>query len=562
MPQRTPRSRRPRLLGIAALLATLASCFVAAAPASAGSYRIWSCNTPAGKPTSTEGWTPNVGAPYSATGDNCGKGAGLDMLFGFQDGVTYSGGLGVTWKFAAPPNTLVGPVSYVQNRNVTANGADLQATAGAGVYRGDFLFDGDHLMSLCRSNDCTGASEQRVAFDGGGRPTWGFDAGCYGPANDPNVHCAGSSSSPRAFNSAKAIAITLIDDSSPTASNPGGTLLDAGARSGVETLTFNTADAGGGVWTGEVKLGDKVVTPRTVIDANGGRCAEVDVEPQFGNEFGYPVPCKTSTVTANLSVPTTGVPNGTHLLTATVYDVAYNATTVVSRRITVDNGAAGEVGAGGPNGTGGNPASGDVVLTSKLNKAGKISTHYGGKIDVTGRVVDGAGAPITGAALDVYETPDTAGGAKAKVGAVTTDAQGGFTYRPRTRGSRILEFAYAERIGLATYKDVLAVPLSVSAGVSLKLSRKAAGRRQLVRFAGKVRVDPFPVKGVRVAIEVRTGKKRWQVAKNVRARKAGAFSWSYRFSNRGPYEFRARVLSSGDLAARPAASKVQRLRVR
>jgi hypothetical protein len=560
LPHRTLSAPRPRFHAGATLLAAVAACLVLVGPASAGSYRVWSCNTPAGKPTSVEGWTASVIASYSAAGNNCGSGNGLDMLFGFEPSVTHPGAnfQGVTWQFAAPPATTIGQVALSRNF-ATYAGADSQAGAGIGFYRGDFVLDTPHLVGYCLSSqNCLGEGTDRISFDVAGETKFGFDASCYGPGG--SAYCTGRAGG-RAFNSAKAIAITLNDNTSPTAGNPGGTVLDAGPRSGKETLTFNAADTGGGVWTGEVKLGDTIVTPRTVIDTNGGRCAEVDVEAQVGNEFGYPVPCKTSTVSANLSVPTTAVPNGTYVLTATVYDVALNAATVVSRRVTVDNGAAGESNAGGPNGSGGNPAAGDLVLTSKTKK-GKVSTHYGGKIDLAGRLVDASGVPITGAALDVFETVDSVAGAKTKVGTITTDAQGGFTFRPRTRGSRIVEFAYAERTGITTYKDTLAVPVSVSAGVSLKLSRKRAGRRQLVRFAGRVRVDPFPAKGVGVAIEVRTGKKRWQVAKNVRARNAGAFSWSYRFSNRGPYEFRARVLSSGDLAARPAASAIQRLRVR
>lgn len=211
-----------------------------------------------------------------------------------------------------------------------------------------------------------------------------------------------------------------------------------------------------------------------------------------------------------------------------------------------------------PNGTGGDVTSGRVLMTNTSSRG--VVTRYGRVIAIKGRILDAAGQPIAGAKVDVFERVALPNAAKVKVATIMTGADGTYTYRPATFSSRSLEFAYAASVGSSSYRDSQSISLQVKSSVHFKASKRRASSGAVVKFAGRVMAKPLPKRGVRVVIEAQAGS-RWVTAAVIRTKASGKFSWSHRFSNRGSYRLRARVLGSSDLPAQPSSSRFVGLRV-
>lgn len=219
--------------------------------------------------------------------------------------------------------------------------------------------------------------------------------------------------------------------------------------------------------------------------------------------------------------------------------------------------APGSTGDLGANGSGGNLSTGRLV-NSRKSRTLKVS--YGRKAKITGRLIDSAGHAIAGAKLDVYETRSSKGSVRAKTGSITTNDKGEYEYRPKTTASKKIDLAYAGTFGGAGYTDTLTVSLEVRAWVTLKTSRKSAGRGSPVRLFGRVHGE-LPKRGVLIQLRALTGTEVIEF-KNARTDSKGRFSYVRRFKNAGPFYFRAKMLAAGDVALASGESKVAKLRIR
>ena len=299
----------------------------AAAPASAGTYDVWSCKTPSGEPTSTAGWTGSSSLLYDLPVDDCAMGGRLTAKFSAAGGAV-SGGLASRWIFTAPEGTTV--ESAMLQRTMVARGgaSDEGAVARAGVYRGAVADDAAARLQTCDSTapDCAAATAGgELKIDA---PSFGISAGCAGPSG--RSLCARGAGS-RAQVSIGAARITLRDDAAPEASVTGAALTGRPLR-GRASLRVSATDAGSGVWQAEVRLGARTVLPRTTLRSAGGRCATLP-----GTEaFGTPVPCPAEAA-ATLPFGTEGITDGSQLLSVTVWDAANNPTVAVSQAVQVDN---------------------------------------------------------------------------------------------------------------------------------------------------------------------------------------------------------------------------------
>ncbi|MEH3053050.1 MAG: carboxypeptidase-like regulatory domain-containing protein [Patulibacter minatonensis] len=528
---------RPRCLRRVLLVALALLASVALAPAAhAGTYTVWSCKTPAGQPTTTDGWTGSSNMSYNSPQDSCASGGDLYVNFGGPD-QAFNGGQGVRFVFNAPADTRILDVTANRQWIVTRNGAgDSQGGAGIGIYRNAMVYDGPYVVEQCQSFNepqCY-ITDGTIRFDVNGGLV-GFDTGCYGPGY---ATCSGSQQYGRSGQSWRWAKLRMADDLGPSISAAvGGTITDDRAVSGRETLSIPLADRGSGLWQAEVKVGDTVVVPRSTLDANGGRCAEVNVDAAVPNEFGTPTPCKLA-LTAAWTIDTTTVPEGEQLAQATVWDAANNATVVWQKRVLVRQ----------PEG----PA---PSLT--LTKA-KATVAYKGRVAVTGRLVDAGGAPIANASIDVVSQVAYAGAPEKRGAKVTTDASGTFSYSPSPRASGTLRFEYT-RPGRSAPAASATFALKVRGKLDFAASRTRLRHGSVARFAGKVRNGPLG-KGTKVLIEVQLRGK-WRLAATVKAKQTGSFSWSRRLTAVTTYRFRARLQRSSDLPAEPAVSRTVAVRL-
>jgi hypothetical protein len=129
-------------------------------------------------------------------------------------------------------------------------------------------------------------------------------------------------------------------------------------------------------------------------------------------------------------------------------------------------------------------------------------------------------------------------------GQVVTDSNGRFAYQLKATMSRRITIGYRWYAEASSYTHVTSVDVGVIPAVSLKASKRTLHNGRSVRFTGRIKGAP---KGVRKVVEIQAlDGRRWRTIATVRVskRKAGRFTYSYRFTRtRRPtvYRFRASV---------------------
>jgi hypothetical protein len=550
----------------AAIVVALVALVVLSVPtaAHAGSYFAWSCHDANGALADVSNWSYSNTMADTDVGSSCTGGGGfVGINFRSRSGGNYPGGVGAAATYRSPAGTTIGAVT-VDRYWVVPTGTDPDY-----VNTMSFLYNGvgAQLDGCIARRDGQGCSQSGTvfapfSFDNAGNTTFQIIVGCNG---NSDVSCAGNDSGTKGKYEISRAKVQLTDPTDPIASNVSGTALADGAISGSPTLAFAATDTGSGVWQAQIKLDDTVVWGRSVFNDNGGPCRN------DGGAIGFPasVPCKLST-SATLPVDTTKVANGTHTLTATIWDAAGNPATVISRAVTVANpvvapppaplirGGGNGAPAGSANGAGGDRTTARFLKTQ--TPAHRVAT-YGHAVTVKGKLVDKAGKSIGGAHLDVLETVAKKGASPTYVATIDTDAKGHFAYKPATGPGRTISFAYVATVGDPAYLVQADVKLKVKAAVTLAVSTKRASTKTKIRFSGRVSSGVLPSGGARVVIETR-GKHSWLIVADLNTNAAGKFSWSHKFSVRGPYRFRARTTHASDLPIASGTSALRPVRIR
>lgn len=321
---------RPAGAMLLAALIWVAALFAVPQLASAGTYDVWSCATPSGEPTSTEGWTPVSTLLYDEPGDDCALGGRLSTKFTALGGAV-SGGLASGWQFTAPQGTKVKAAQLQWSVATRAASDDKDAVARVQAYRGtDPSAAGARLLTCdsagaegCPQASKTGA-DLKPDSDG-----FGFSAGCAGPAGGSLCTPADGA---RAVAHLEAARITLDDAALPTGKVTGQLVEGEDPWRGRGQLRVSAADVGSGVWQAEVRIGPTIVAKRRTLDSDGGRCA-----PLRGTRaFGSPQPCPAK-ASGTLPFSTKEAPDGSQLMTVTVWDAANNPSVIMSKQVYVDN---------------------------------------------------------------------------------------------------------------------------------------------------------------------------------------------------------------------------------
>ena len=121
------------------------------------------------------------------------------------------------------------------------------------------------------------------------------------------------------------------------------------------------------------------------------------------------------------------------------------------------------------------------------------------------------GEPVPGAQVQVFAGSATDRGQV--VGAVTTDASGGFSYETVADASRTLRFVYSG--SPVTLPAETAVSLLASAASTIRATPRRLKNGQSVRFAGRLRALPAPPAGKLVELQVVLSG-RWQTFRTTR----------------------------------------------
>jgi hypothetical protein len=286
----------------AATLLALAVCAVHAPVTSAGIYHHFSLGAYDYK--NADGWSANttdhgggwMGAVLSATGAT-GTWNALGGRSAFQSGET------TQFTYNAPPNTTLATVFFLTRLGGFASG-DWSTVGWNNGNQFHLISPSTNTTNYFGYSDLSGTSLT-------------IQQQCLGPSNS----CTASQNATFELYSTD---VGLSDVVPPTAGSASGSLVSDAKLAGTEALAVPVSDAGSGVYKLRVYDGSTLIASPT-IDTNSGHCYDVNNQHYFDRR----VPCLLS-ATAEASIDTTPLADGTHTFKAYVEDAAGNTTLALS----------------------------------------------------------------------------------------------------------------------------------------------------------------------------------------------------------------------------------------
>jgi hypothetical protein len=521
--------RRPQRPSIATtmvavvVLAAVVLGLAVPADADAGTYVIDDCPAALTSPDDSGPWVV-FGSPQADKG-TCSGGLGDwmgplsgSMSPGELDGVRVSvpGGSGITIREAkvwwAVPHQIQGADTFAI---ASASGAVvLQANTLDGGY--DRRVTPDELV-LPSTTTWLELADYCSNDDAGN--------GCtFGEGENANLQLFGAQ-------------LTLSDEDLPTGTVTGGALAGNGPFAGTQSLAFNAADTDTGVRSVQLLVDGNVVAQKDYL----AECA-------YTNFAACP-----TTRSDTINWDTTSVSDGTHELALQITDAAHNRTILDSHTITIANPNDAPAGAGigpgsplalrGPeNGTN---ASDQAKLTARWASTAKATrtSGYGAADRITGRLTAPGGVPISGASLNVYETPAYEGARTVRLAGARTGPAGRWTLTlPRDSSSSALRLEYRSHQNDTIPVASAALTLRVHAGIALRIAPRVASVGRTIFFSGTLHGAPIPPGGKQLVLEARSGTE-WLQFDTVSTGAKGRYRATYRFKFPGPIAYQFRVLS-------------------
>ena len=207
------------------------------------------------------------------------------------------------------------------------------------------------------------------------------------------------------------------------------------------------------------------------------------------------------------------------------------------------------------------PDSGVKLSAHLKGRRRSLTTSFGRKPIVRGKLVTDAGVPIGGASLCIAQTVSKRGAPREEIASVLTGVDGTFKYKLGRGPSRRVSFVYRGG-GVA---GSAAVQVRVRAPVSLNAADTRLKNGDTAKFRGKLGGQDGGRVGAIVAVQVRRDGEWGSLLGTVRAHKEGTFRDSYQFQfTEGvqTYAFRAHVPAQRGYPFAAGSSKVIRVRVK
>jgi hypothetical protein len=193
------------------------------------------------------------------------------------------------------------------------------------------------------------------------------------------------------------------------------------------------------------------------------------------------------------------------------------------------------VGLGAPNGSAASETA--QIRLGDRRVMSRSFTHRA--FQLTGRLLDSQGQPITGAVLDILQ--QTAGSSSSRVLTHTkTQSNGSFTVRVPAGPSRLVEVAYRAFADDANYAAQATIDESVNASVQLSITPRDTNPDGTIILTGKVQ-GPIPPQGTIVELLVHY-RGHWEPFRAPRTDPSGNFDVPYQFEGGiGHFPFRAEI---------------------
>jgi len=558
------RARAGRYTRVAVGLLAGAVCFLilSSSLATAGTFTAVTCHDPAGNAAGTRGW--GVAAPngqyitYAASCANGGQGS-FGLTMGPNPTGNYFNGNGDTMSYAVPSGLTIlsyslhlyafgGPCAIVNGQ--CANGFGQVWVNHTG--QSDPNYDYRNLGN--------GAATVTVGASGLSGVNYVNAGVSCDPGQDLSYPCPGSAN-PEAQALVSGGAFTLLDSTVPSVANVSGSLIAGGALTGTDTISFTASDSGGGIYSA-IALIDGHQAVQEVPDTNGGLCVNLAQPSSATMAFAAPQPCRS---TENISVPldTTQLSAGQHHLQVMVKDAAGDEATAYDGTITSIGPGSPAVTRGALNGAN---ASDQAKLTAHWIRTRKVAltSRYGVRNRISGTLTTLAGQPVSGAAIDVYETPAYQGAPARPIGGVSTGPTGQWSFTlAASVASGTLSLRYRSHVNDTVAAAASTLRLNVHAGITLRVVPHTASVGRRIFFSGVLHGTPIPSGGKQLVLEASSSGE-WIQFDTISTNAKGRYHASYRFKFPGPVSYHFRVLCKHE-AAFPfleGASNVVRVRER
>jgi hypothetical protein len=303
----------------------------------AGSYQVSACNFAPEAVNNSWVWATNDPAQpaHYAEHANCpyrlgGSGGKADQEGGLSttDGLELSSGAtpgtSAGWTYTAPAGTTITGLTYeryIGHSLDPRNSWSPALRADGAIVSGETCLDSVQNGETCLVGSPPGAGGEPARITGLSAHELSLGIVCQAPPED---ECVTGATEHAAWATMYGATVTLSDPTPPTLSAPSGALWGSGEaggfHKGTESVTVAAADVGGGV--------------ASIVLSADGRPVETYTAPC---NFTFAQPCPSSTGTQILTLPTTGLSDGTHTLALVATDAAGNQSTVASEQITVEN---------------------------------------------------------------------------------------------------------------------------------------------------------------------------------------------------------------------------------
>lgn len=238
----------------------------------------------------------------------CGSSSGGSLKSNMYPSAYVPPGEGTGWTYTAPSGTSISGVTASY-----AGLTDPAASSGQGAIQ---LLNMAGGIFLNFNGNIAASSGRLITWSGLDTPTvtWRTICNSSGPA------CSGSIG----WSALYEPHLYLADRDWPVAGSTAGSVTSDHRLTGAEHLNYTASDIGGGVARLRLYVDDVLTDVDHAIDEQSGRCRSSGTEGGAW-VFPRPRPCPL-TVTADETVDTTKIPDGTHTLTFKILDAAQNET--------------------------------------------------------------------------------------------------------------------------------------------------------------------------------------------------------------------------------------------
>jgi hypothetical protein len=568
---------------------------IVASGAAGATYHVYSCHDPDGNVAPTDGWSGSASGPDADAINDCAGTTTYALTAALDGAIPHATNTDFAlWSFSVDPGLSIEAASLYR-REATPGGVGTNAGYVTAFYAPNFLYDAGDVFDDCEAlQGCSaiggdegafGASNHEVVPAGNinGASHLYMSADCGGA---PSAVCPAYPGGYAAIADIYAADLTLEDDTDPTSSNVGGPLVAGGTLSGAQDITFDAADTGSGVYSASVIV-DGTTVSNEVLDPNGGRCQTVGQATDGLRDFLYQVPCKTA-LSADVSLDTSQLTDGSHSLRVTIDDAAGNTATVYSGTITTHNAvapvsaqsggltgatppAAGPTGPTGPTGTGAGPASvangtgacANATLTAEFGSSRAIHVGLKQGATLTG-TLSCAGHGVGGATIGVSVTTEDGAGPTSS-GQVTTGPGGTFSDAFAAGPSRVIKLSYQAFSGDVGPSATATADLLVRPSISLTVLPTHTRNGHTITYRGRVYGGHIPTGGLTLNVEYLDGS-RWRAFDQTKARgEDGSFVYRYTFRRTTIpiiYTFRVAIPGTGEAGYPYEATASRRRSVR